>query len=143
METLGNLAADRSFLVFARFAVVAFFAVVFLQSSLDKLLEPDGNLAYLRDQFKDSPVPEEALGPLFWILTGLELAAGALCGLGLITFSFWSGGFLARWGLRFAILALLSLMAGQRLAKDYAGAAVVASYFAVAMLGLVVFALGR
>lgn len=143
METLGALAADPAFVVFARFAVVAFFAVVFLQSSLDKLLDPDENLAYLREHFKDAPIPEEGLVPLFWALTCLELAAGALCALGIVTFSFWSGGFIARWGIRFATLALLSLVLGQRLAKDYTGAAVVASYFAVAMLGLLAFAIGR
>jgi hypothetical protein len=143
MDTVGALAADRGFLVFARFAVIAFFAVVFLQSSLDKLLDPDGNLGYLRDHFKSAPIPEEMVVPLFWALAFLELAAGVLCGLALLTFSFWSGGFLARWGLRFATFALLSLLLGQRMAKDYAGAAVVASYFAVALLGLVVFALGR
>ena len=143
MQTVANLAADRGFLVFARFAVVAFFAVVFLQSALDKLLDSDGNLGFLREHFKSSPLPEEAVSPLFWLLTALELAAGVLCGLGLVTFSFWSGGFLARWGLRMATLALLALLTGQRLAKDYAGAAVVAAYFAVAVLGLLCFALGR
>src|SRR5215468_81056 len=107
MNTIGNLAACHGFFVFARFSVVAFFAVVFLQSSLDKLLDSDGNLAYLRDHFKDSLVPEETLVPMFWILTCLELAAGLLCGLAIVTFSFWSGGFIARWGMRFVALALI------------------------------------
>jgi diacylglycerol kinase len=35
--------------------------------------------------------------------------------------------------------ALLCLLAGQRLAKDYAGAAVVAAYFAVAVIGVALF----
>lgn len=143
MELLGSLAADRGFLVFARFAVVAFFAIAFLQSGLDKLLDPDGNLEFLRGHFKDAPIPEDLVAPMFWTLTALELAAGALCGLGLVSFSFASGGLLARWGLRFSTLALLSLFLGQRLARDYAGAAVVAAYFAVALLGLLVFAIGR
>jgi putative oxidoreductase len=142
MQTLGALAACRGSLIFARFAVLAFFAVVFLQSALDKLLDSDGNLAFLREHFKNAPFPEEAVSPLFWVLTILEFTAGALCGLGLVTFSFWSAGFLARWGIRFATLALLALLTGQRLAKDYAGAAVVAAYFAVALLGLLTFAIG-
>ena len=41
------------------------------------------------------------------------------------------------------VLALLALFFGQRMAKDYAGAAVIAAYFAVAMVGLVVLAIGR
>lgn len=143
MESVGALAADSGFLVFARFAVIAFFAVVFLQSGLNKVADSDGNLAYLQDQFKQAPTLQSMIGSLFWALTALELAAGIFCGLALITFSFWSGGFFARWGIRFATLALLALLFGQRMAKDYAGAAVVASYFAVALIGLVVFSIGR
>lgn len=143
MATLGSTTADTGFLVFARFAVTAFFAIVFLQSALDKLLDPDGNLEFLRGHFKDAPVPEELVGPMFWTLTALEFLAGALCGLGVLTLGFISGGLFARWGLRIATLALLALLLGQRLARDYAGAAVVASYFAVALVGLVVFAIGR
>jgi putative oxidoreductase len=143
MEILASLNADRGFLVFARFAVIAFFAIVFLQSALDKLLDPDGNLGYLRDHFKSAPLPEDAVVPLFWTLAMIELLAGVLCGLAILTLSFASGGFLARWGIRFATIALLALMFGQRAAKDYAGAAVVASYFAVAVLGLFAFAIGR
>ena len=33
-------------------------------------------------------------------------------------------------------VALLGLLAGQRVAKDYAGAAVIAAYFAVVLIGL-------
>jgi hypothetical protein len=143
MELLGDLGAARGFFVFGRFAVTAFFAAVFLQSSLDKLLDPDGNLEYLRGHFKNAPISGEMVVPMFWALTFLELLAGAFCGLSLLTLSFWSAGFLSRWGIRFAVLALLALMLGQRLAKDYAGAAVVASYFAVALFGLLFFAVGR
>ena len=39
----------------------------------------------------------------------------------------------------FLAIALLSLLIGQRFAKDYAGAAVVATYFAVALIGLSAF----
>ncbi|HZR82071.1 MAG TPA: DoxX family protein [Candidatus Binatia bacterium] len=143
MEMVGSLVASRGFFVFARFAVIAFFAIVFLQSSLDKLLDPDGNLAYLRDHFKNAPIGEEAIVPLFWTLALVELITGVLCGLAIVTLSFAAGGFLARWGIRFATFALLALLFGQRLAKDYAGAAVVASYFAVALIGLLTFAIGR
>lgn len=143
METVGTLAADSGFLIFARFSVIAFFAIVFLQSGLNKVVDSEGNLAYLQEAFSQAPTLQGMMGSMFWVLTALELATGIVCGLGLITFSFWSGGFLARWGIRLATLSLLALIFGQRMAKDYAGAAVVASYFAVALLGNLVFALGR
>ena len=143
METVGHLVADSSFLSFARFAVTSFFAIVFLQSSMNKIADVDGNKAYLSDVFKDAPTLAGMIEPLFWALTLLELAAGVFCGLGVITFSFVSGGFLARWGITFATFALLSLIFGARIAKDYATAGTVSGYFAVAMLGLLAFSMGR
>ena len=46
------------------------------------------------------------------------------------------GGSLRQRARRSSVLALLALFFGQRMAKDYAGAAVIAAYFAVALLGL-------
>ena len=46
---------------------------------------------------------------------------------------------LATWGLIVATVALLSLFFGQRLAQDYGRVAVIAAYFAVTLLGLVLF----
>jgi putative oxidoreductase len=124
----------------ARFLVTAFFAVVFVQSSLDKLTNSEENLEFLRSHFKDSPFPPDMVRAMFWLLTGLETAAGLFCGMGVIFFSFRHHGMnLASFGLTIAGLALLSLMVGQRFAKDYAGAAVVAAYFAVALIGLSLF----
>ncbi|MDX2166858.1 MAG: DoxX family protein [Deltaproteobacteria bacterium] len=127
-------------LVIARFLVTAFFAVVFLQSALDKLTDAEGNLGFLREHFKSSPFPPEMVGPMFRVLTFLEMLAGVLCGLGVLFLSFRHDGMnLASWGLAVAGLALLALITGQRFAKDYGGAAVVAAYFAVDILGLMLF----
>jgi putative oxidoreductase len=123
-----------------RLLVTAFFAIVFGQSALDKLLDQDGNVNYFRDHFKNSAIPPDLVRPLFWALTAIEATAGALCALGLVTFSFLRPGFgIAALGVTTAGLALLCLLLGQRLAKDYAGAAVVAAYFAVAVIGLSLF----
>ena len=46
---------------------------------------------------------------------------------------------LASLGLGMSGVALLALITGQRFAKDYAGAAVVAAYFAVDLVGLLLF----
>jgi hypothetical protein len=124
----------------ARFLVTVFFAVVFLQSAGDKILDREGNLGFLRDHFKSSPIPVELVPILFWTLTALEALAGVLCGLGILFSDFRrEGSSLASWGVFVAGIALVSLITGQRLAKDYAGAAVVAAYFAVAIIGLSAF----
>jgi uncharacterized membrane protein YphA (DoxX/SURF4 family) len=125
--------------VIARFLVTAFFAVVFLQSALDKLIDRQGNLGYFGDHFKDSLLAP--LVPLlFWTLTLVELSAGVLCVLGLLRRDFMSKGLgVSACGVALAGVALLCLLVGQRFAKDYAGAAVVAAYFAVALIGMGLF----
>jgi len=124
----------------ARLLVTAFFAVIFAQSSLDKLLDREGNLAYLGEHFKNAPLPPEAVGIMLSILTAIEATAAVLCGLGVLTGGFAHTGFsIAAWGVIMAGVALLCLMLGQRLAKDYAGAAVIAAYFAVALIGIALY----
>jgi hypothetical protein len=123
-----------------RFLACGFFAVVFLQSALDKVLDRDGNLAYFRDHFKNSVFPDEMIPLLLSALAALEGLAGVLCGLGVLSGSFAHRGWgIAGLGVTVSALALLALLLGQRLAKDYAGAAVVAAYFAVALIGVALF----
>ncbi len=126
--------------VIGRFLATALFAVVFVQSALDKLTDSQGNLEFLSGHFKQAPFSSALVRRMFWTLTALESTAGVLCALGILFGSFWSGGMnLASAGLGVAGLALLSLMAGQRFAKDYAGAAVVAAYIAALLVGLAFF----
>jgi putative oxidoreductase len=121
----------------ARFLVTAFFAVVFVQSAIDKLIDRDGNIAFFSDHFKNSPLPTAAVPLLFWMLTLIEGTAGVLCALGLLLGDFVGRGFgVSACGVSIGGIALLCLLTGQRLAKDYAGAAVIAAYVAVALIGL-------
>jgi len=121
---------------FGRLAVTAFFAIAFLQSALDKVVDSKGNLEYLTGHFASSPL-RGLVQPMFWAITILEAAAGVLCGLGALCLLVGLGAGLALWGLVVSIISLLCLFFGQRLAKDYGGAVVIASYYAVAILGLI------
>jgi putative oxidoreductase len=123
-----------------RFLVTAFFAVVFLQSAFDKVMDRQGNLDYFRDHFKASPFPPARVPALLSVLTLIEATAGLLCALGIVSWDFAARHFgIAAAGVTLSGIALLCLLVGQRLAKDYAGAAVVAAYFAVALIGLGMF----
>jgi hypothetical protein len=123
----------------ARFAVTVLFAVVFLQSSLDKMFDRDGNLTWLNDHFQKSPLAS-SVPLLLTLLTVLEFAAGVFCAIGVVFSDFSRTGWtVAAIGILFADGALLALMVGQRIAKDYAGAAVVAAYFAAGLVGLALF----
>jgi uncharacterized membrane protein YphA (DoxX/SURF4 family) len=113
----------------------SFFAVLFLQSGLDKVTDRAGNLAWMEPHFEKSPFRGK-VGFFLSALSVLELATGLLAAAGLIELIAEMGWGLARYSLWLASLTLLCLFAGQRLAKDYAGAASLAAYFAVALIGV-------
>ena len=113
----------------------AFFAVLFLQSGLDKVLDRQGNLAWLSQHFSKSPLRGQ-VPVLLFLITLLELAAGVVCAVGLAT-SLRAWGF---WGAALSSVSLLSLFFGQRLAKDYAGAASLVGYFIASLLTMALWA---
>ena len=121
----------------ARFFVCAFFCALYLQSGLDKVFDFEGNLGWLKPHFANSPF-RSFVPQLVSVIMVIEVSAGAMSGLGAVMLFFGK----PVWGvigLSLASLALLSLFAGQRLAKDYAGAATLACYFGVALVGLLLF----
>jgi len=116
--------------------VSAFLAVLFLQSGIDKILDRSGNLQWLSGHFAKSPLAK--LVPLlFTILTIIEISAGGLSGVGFIALWFPAHDpTLAFYGAIVSALAILCLFFGQRLAKDYAGAAVLVPYFLVTLVAI-------
>jgi hypothetical protein len=106
----------------------AFLAILFLQSGIDKIIDLRGNLEWLKGHFAKSPLA--GLVPL--LLTAimlLEVAAGALSGIGCLILVFSRETTLAFYGAILSAVALIALFFGQRMAKDYAGAAVLVPYF--------------
>jgi hypothetical protein len=118
--------------------ITAFFAILFLQSGLDKLLHYQDNLAYLKDHFKNSPL-SPVVGLLLPTITILELLAGLVSAAVFISLLFYGTCTFGLLSPAISALALLALFFGQRLAKDYAGAASLVSYFLVALFGLWLF----
>ena len=120
----------------ARLAVCAFFSILFLQSGIDKVVDWKGNLEWLTGHFSNTPF--RGIVPLLLAgVTFVELGAGIVSGIGLVWIALGRGPDWAIAGLALATTALTMLFAGQRIAKDYAGAATLATYYAVALLGLV------
>src|SRR5579884_2630637 len=113
---------------FIPLAAGAFLAVTLLQSGLDKLLDRAGNLEYLTDHFKASPL-RSGVGPMFVAVTILEIVAGVLCAAGVIMALIGLGDQVVAWGLELSAIDLLCLLFGQRVSKDYGGAAVLTGYF--------------
>jgi hypothetical protein len=117
----------------------SFLAITFLQSSHDKIYDYKGNLAYFRSQFANS-ILKNSVGFLLPVLTVMEAATGLTCVAGNIARIFFHNPLIMGISLTIGSLTLLSLLLGQRLAKDYAGAASITGYFIVAMFGLIGFA---
>ncbi len=116
--------------------VLAFFLIVFLQSGLDKIIDYKGNLAFLMGLFKGFfPPPLITLALIS--VTILEVISGVLCLVGLVDFILNSNSFIGLVGLIVGSLALLVLLFGQRVAKNYEGAKTITIYFILAMIGIV------
>ena len=108
--------------------LLAFLAITFLQSSSDKVLDWKGNLQWLTSHFANSPF-KNLVPMLLAVLLLTESAAGILCALGIFEKLLGFSAGLSFMGAVLACAALLMLLLGQRLAKDYDGARTIAIYF--------------
>ncbi len=115
--------------------VLTFFLIVFIQSGLDKVYDYKGNLSFLNTLlggFFSSGLITLALVSV----TILELTSGLLCLLGILDVVFNNSNFTGLIGLIVGSLALLVLLFGQRVSKNYDGAKTIAVYFILAIIGL-------
>jgi len=115
--------------------VSAFIAVLFLQSGLDKVIDRKGNRAYLEEHFARSPLAG-TVGPMFLVVTILEVAAGVLSGIGFLMLLVTRDSMVAYLGAVVAGVNLVALFFGQRVSKDYGGAAALVPYFLLALVGV-------
>jgi uncharacterized membrane protein YphA (DoxX/SURF4 family) len=115
--------------------VSAFLAVLFLQSGLDKIIDRRGNRAYLDEHFAHSPLAP-TVGPMFLTVTVLEVVAGALSGVGFLLLLATRDPTVAYLGAVVGGINLVALFFGQRVAKDYVGAAALVPYFLLALAGI-------
>lgn len=128
----------RTFLVMAviAFLCCGFLAVTFLQSAINKIVDYKGNREYFKAQFSQSPL-RHLSGFLLPIITLLELLSGIFCLTGMIMVLINGETSWMILGCATAAFTIICLLFGQRVAKDYAGAASLTGYFIVAILGLV------
>ena len=112
-----------------------FLSTALLQSGLDKIIDRKGNLEWLSGHFSNSPL--RGLVPLLLnVVTVLEIFAGSCTLIGSFVNLVNGNNMLLTAGLLVAALNFLALFFGQRIAKDYEGAAVLVNYFILNVLGL-------
>ena len=115
--------------------VSAFLAVLFLQSGIDKVLDRRGNREYLNEHFARSPLAG-TVGPMFVVITILEVSAGALSGVGCALLLLTHDSTVAYLGAVIGGVNIVALFFGQRVAKDYAGAAALVPYFLLTLAAI-------
>lgn len=112
--------------------LLIFMIITFLQSGIDKVLDWSGNLSWLNGHFSKTPL-KSIVPMLLAIVLLVELAAGLLCVIGFFQLATGGASTLAFYGAILCCIALLMLLFGQRIAKDYAGAMTITVYFVPAI----------
>jgi uncharacterized membrane protein YphA (DoxX/SURF4 family) len=115
--------------------ILLFLIVTFLQSGIDKIVDWNGNLSFIKEHFKNTPL--KSMVPL---LLGVVLITEVVAALFMVVgiYQIISSGVkeFAIYGVELSALTLIFLLIGQRLAKDYAGAMTLAVYFIITIFGL-------
>lgn len=115
-----------------------FFAIVFFQSGIDKVIDRKGNINFFENHFKNTlfhKIHAQALTALML----LELIAASLCAYGCIYSIVYKNTDFIFYGLLLTSFILLSLLLGQRIAKDYVGAADITIYFILCIITIISF----
>ena len=120
METLLNNATEILLLIFL--------VITFLQSGVDKITDWKGNLGWLKGHFAETPFKNRVPFLLGTVLV-TEVVAGVLCLFGAFQIIISGYSDIAFYGAILSCVALLMLLLGQRIAKDYEGARTIAVYF--------------
>jgi len=119
----------------------AFLAILFLQSGIDKIVDRRGNLEWLSGHFAKSPLAG-IVPALLICITVLEIAAGALSAVGCVLVIFLKNSTVGLYGAILSAVAITALFFGQRMAKEYAGAAVLVPYFLLTLIAIYLLAQG-
>ena len=115
-----------------------FFAIVFFQSGIDKVVDRKGNLNFFENHFKKT-LFHKIYAHALTVLMLSELIAASLCAYGCFySIVYKNTGFIF-YGLLVASFVLLSLLLGQRIAKDYIGAADITIYFILCIITIMSF----
>lgn len=115
--------------------LASFLAILFLQSGLDKVIDWKGNLSWLKGHFSKTFLKKQVFLMLA-IVTFSEVLAGFLSALGVAEIILSLESNLAYYGAVLSVLSILMLFFGQRIAKDYAGAATLVPYFLVSLVAM-------
>ena len=122
----------------AQILVSIFFSIVFFQSSIDKINDRQGNLKFFNHHFEGTFFQNYTSISLNFLAL-LEITSAFLCCFGIFYKLSYHDSIFIYYGLLMIAIVLLSLLLGQRLAKDYAGAADITIYFILCIFTILSF----
>ena len=108
-------------------------AILFIQSGLDKVFDWKGNLEWLTGHFSKTFL-RGTVPLMLATITLMEIATGFLSGVGLFNFFITGSLNLIFYASILGAASIVALFFGQRIAKDYAGAAVLIPYFILLLI---------
>jgi len=121
--------------------IAIFIAICLLQSGADKIIDFQENKEYFSEHFANSPLHKfDSL--LLVSLTILELSGGLLAIIGIMQFILSGTTDILRYAFVLQACVFICLFTGQRLAKDYTGAAILVNYFLLTILALLTYVIG-
>ncbi|WP_420320931.1 DoxX family protein [Flagellimonas sp.] len=112
----------------AQILLLLFLTITLLQSGIDKIMDWNGNVTWLKDHFSKS-IFNGMVPALLGIVLLLEMVSGILCAVGIFQFIASGESDMAFCGALLSAITLLFLLLGQRVAKDYEGAKTIVVYF--------------
>ena len=115
--------------------ISVFIGIVMTQSGFDKIFNWEGELDFISEKFAKTPLSNFSAFGLIQV-TIFEVLSGLLSLLGGLMVLFYNDESYGIMGLILAAISLCILMLGQRISKDYEGAAVLVPYFLLTMIGL-------
>lgn len=115
--------------------ILLFLIVTFLQSGIDKLLDWKGNVSFIKEHFKNSPLKNN-VPFLLGVILLIEIIASVLMIVGIFQLYVSGEKEIALLGVELCAIALIFLLIGQRLAKDYQGAMSLTVYFVLTVFGV-------
>lgn len=123
----------KTILLSAPILCLAFLAILFLQSGLDKVFNYKGNKEWLSEHFAKSPL-KNTVGLLMPLIALLEVSAGAFSAVGIVMIFVDGSATIGLIGAQLSTLSILALFFGQRVAQDYVGAATLTTYFIISIM---------
>lgn len=115
--------------------ILVFLMITYLVSAIEKIVDWKGNVLFIKEHFKNSPL-KNGVPFLLAILLVIEIIAVILMIIGVYQIYTLEEKEIALLGIELSAISIIFMLIGQRLAKDYPGAMSLGVYFIITLCGV-------